>query len=134
MPSEVRKSAAAEIVSKLTYIQDQTTHNCFAVIRSVTFNEPYANYVSITWVPCSAEVLQRAGIETVRPGGSGSENGGEPSGCQRVPCQRDVSELGPVFVSCQSWGSGWARCVEGDGHVYFVNVDGRVQPEVRCRE
>ena len=61
---QIRKTSqpvANATVRDLTYTQDPTTHQCFAVVSTSHWGQIYDTSATITYVPCTAEVLAKIG-------------------------------------------------------------------------
>ena len=59
---QVRKAdrhTADAAVADLTYAQDPNTHLCYSVISTAHVGSLNDTSASITWVPCTTEVLAR---------------------------------------------------------------------------
>ena len=55
--SKPSDSKAREAVRKLTYVKDDKSGNCYAVVSTSHVTNPSDDGMSITWVPCSPKVL-----------------------------------------------------------------------------
>jgi uncharacterized spore protein YtfJ len=57
--SQTSRSTAQEAVDQATYAQSKDTKLCFAVVSSSKILKLNDNSMSITWVPCTPEVLAK---------------------------------------------------------------------------
>jgi hypothetical protein len=60
--SPIATSQALTIADNLTYVRDSRTQLCFAVVASRHVVDWDQNGFTITWVPCTQEVVFRLGI------------------------------------------------------------------------
>jgi hypothetical protein len=51
-PSQVDDKYAKEFISKATYVKDQKTGICYAIVATRMTGHTDQNGVSFTWVPC----------------------------------------------------------------------------------
>ena len=58
---ETSQSDADAAVQDLTYTRDPTTHLCYSVVSTAHFGSFNATSATITWVPCTPEVLAKIG-------------------------------------------------------------------------
>jgi len=65
--SVVSPGTAKDIVGSLTYAQDARTHVCYAVVASRHMTEVDQNGFTITYVPCTHEVLAQIGPGALAP-------------------------------------------------------------------
>jgi hypothetical protein len=56
-PSKVEGRQANALVSELTYARDPRTNLCYATVASRHPGDTDQNGLTVTWVPCTPEVL-----------------------------------------------------------------------------